>query len=219
MKLGILGGTFDPIHIGHLVLAESCWDFFGLDKIVFIPAKIPPHKMNRDITSEQFRYEMIKIAISNYKHFELSNVELNRTGPSYTVDTVQNLITLGQIFLLMGHDSFLEIESWHKYQVLFSICKIIVVIRPGFESFLSDEKNRISEKYPLLKTVDLTKDKLHSKTVSSADWDICFFPIPGLAISATEIRKKVFDHKSIRFLVPESVQNYIYEHKLYASSQ
>jgi len=151
MKIGILGGTFDPIHFGHLIMGEECRDFFQLEKIIFIPAKIPPHKTSVHISPETQRLELVQLAIKNDPAFEVNDLELKRPGPSYSIDSIEELNSQGDIYLIIGHDQFQEIETWHRYWELIKKCKIIVVQRPGFapvdmDNFTPEMKLLLAEK-------------------------------------------------------------------------
>jgi len=195
--LGIIGGTFDPIHYGHLVLAEKAREAYNLSKIIFVPAAIPPHKIGEVTTTAEDRLQMVELAIEGNSHFEVSSVELNRQGPSYTIDTLHELKATysGQAALIVGFDSLLELYTWRDYQTILKEAKIITAFRPG---------------YPVLK--------------NEADWpaflqayleQILILEAPLLAISSTWLRVELMYERSIRYLVPEQVREYIQEKKLY----
>lgn len=195
---GIIGGTFDPIHYGHLVLAEKAREAFGLAKVVFVPAAIPPHKIGEVTTSAVNRLRMVELAIANNPHFEVSRVELDREGPSYSIDTVKELKSQGfgeQAAFIMGFDSLLELHSWKRYQEFLSETKVITAFRPG---------------YPILK--------------NEADWpgflrpflhQILVLEAPLLDISSTWLRVEMMYNRSIRYLVPDSVSDFINDNRLY----
>ncbi len=195
---GILGGTFDPIHFGHLVLAEKSREAFQLDKVIFVPASIPPHKIGEVSTLAEERLKMVELAISDHPQFEVSAVEIKRTGPSYSIDTIKELKKQGQgeqAYLIMGFDSLLELHSWKDYDKILEETKIITAFRPG---------------YPVLQ--------------NGQDWpkflqpyldQIIILEAPLLDISATWLRVELMYGRSIRYLVPDLVRDYIFQQKLY----
>ncbi|MEN2984708.1 MAG: nicotinate-nucleotide adenylyltransferase [Dictyoglomaceae bacterium] len=193
-KIGILGGTFDPIHNGHLWFAESAKENFNLEKIIFIPNKIPPHR-NIPLASEIERYEMVLLATINVSYFEVSDIEIKREGRSYIVDTleeIKNLYRDKEIFLLLGSDAFSQFLSWKNPEKVINLCRLIVGKR-GEENFNMDLEDFI-EKH---------KEK------------ILFFDFPYFPISAQEIRERIRMGRSIRYLVPPLVEKYIYKKRLY----
>jgi len=197
-KIGIIGGTFDPIHNGHLLMAENSRKAFSLDKIIFIPAGIPPHKKDKNISSNVHRYNMTLLAINNNKHYFLSDIELKREGISFTVDTIKHLKSIfsgAELYFIMGSDSLLQIEKWKDYEELLSLCNFIVAKRPNYD----DEQ--------LKRKVD----NLNSLYKSS----IYIVEGPVLDVSSSDIRNKVQRGESITYLVPNPVEEYIYKHELY----
>ena len=193
MKICIFGGTFDPIHTGHLIIAEFVRDALKLDQILFMPTNVPPHKNPTDITDASMRLEMTDLAIKENKHFKVSSYEIDKGGISYTVDTLQYLRdNLGlknqDTFLLIGADSLLDLESWHRPDRIVNLCRIVVVRRPGCR--FDDSIN------------------LYAKEILEID-------APLLDISSTEIRRRVKSGLSIRYLVPENVAKFIFDHGLY----
>jgi nicotinate-nucleotide adenylyltransferase len=217
MRLGILGGTFDPIHNGHLIVAEEMRERFALDTVYLIPAKVPPHKTTIHITSGQHRLNMVNLAIQGNPNIQVSDIELHREGYSFSIDTIDYFSKKGQVFLIMGHDSFQAIETWFRYKDFFRISRIIVALRPGSPPInWTDYSIFIQAFYPA-QVWDLTKPPdQHIDQENS--WRVCLLPIPGLLISATEIRNRVQQMKTIRYLVPESVRTYIQENRLYIRS-
>ncbi len=193
-KIGILGGTFDPIHNGHLWFAESARENFNLEKVIFIPNKIPPH---RDIpfASERDRYEMILLAIIDIPYFEVSDIEIKRDGKSYLIDTleeIRNMYKNKELFLLVGSDAFSQFLSWKEPERIIKLCNLIIGKR-GEEIFNINLERFIKK----------NKDK------------IFFFNFPYLPISAQEIRERIKMGKSIKYLVPSLVERYIYKKGLY----
>lgn len=195
---GIIGGTFDPIHFGHLILAEKAREAFNLDKIVFVPAAIPPHKIGEVATPAEKRLEMVKLAVEGNPYFEVSAVELERSGPSYTVDTIRELKSLGygdEAAFIMGFDSLLELHTWKNYQELLTETKIISAFRPG---------------YPILK--DESEWPLFLKPYRE---QIMLLEAPLIDISSTWLRVELMYNRSIRYLIPEAVREYIQKNNLY----
>ncbi len=196
--IGLMGGTFDPVHYGHLVAAEEACYQFGMEKVIFIPASKPPHKTGRDISTSEQRLEMTKRAISSNSHFTISDMEIKREGLSYTIDTVRAMkeIYVGwEIYFITGADAVLEILTWKNVEELLQECFFVAATRPGFN----------------LETIDcklgyLSKDLLAKiKTVE----------VPALAISSTDIRQRVREGRPIKYLLPEAVEKFIYQNKLY----
>ena len=201
MREGILGGSFDPIHNGHLHVARECRTRLALDRVLFVPARVPPHKQSAPLTDARHRLEMVRLAIDGIAGFEVSDAELGRTGPSYTVDTVAAELTrLGEgteIFFLMGADQAFELHLWHDVRKLSRLCTLVPVTRPGFVL------DRLDELKPHLPAGMVRKLK------SAAT------EIPPVDVSSTEIRRRVRVGESISGHVPPAVAEYIRTHKLY----
>ena len=214
MKIGIFGGTFDPIHTGHLIVAETVRNFFQLDCVYIIPAKIPPHKLNVQITADQHRLNMVKLASADNPFFKADDIELKRSGYSYSVDTLSQFSEENTVFLIMGHDNFITIETWHEYEKIFSLCKVIVAIRPGIQT---NKINLIAKTLQdaIGQRVFGIDEEIITPVDLPQDWKICVIPIPGLEISASEIRYRVSNGQSIKYLVPSSVEDYIINQQLY----
>lgn len=198
MKIGILGGSFDPIHMGHLILGENVRDSLKLDKVIFIPTGINPFKGNRNTTSPTQRLEMIKLAIESNPHFTISTIEIEREGISYTIDTIKSLkgrYKEDDLYFIIGSDIIFQIEKWKDIQQLVKLCKFALVNRPGKE----------------LKEIDNKVEELSLK------YNIFFERIssPFIDISSTDIRNRVRKKQSIKYLVPPKVEDYIIKHKLY----
>lgn len=195
--LGVMGGTFDPIHWAHLVMAEESKRRFELDKVLFIPAGEPPHKATYPVTSAEHRYAMTLLATAENPAFEVSRIEIERNGPSYSVDTIRQLkIEYGPdtgIYFIAGADEALDILTWHEAESLPELARFIVAPRPGFR--LADLQERLPERFRAA-MVELS--------------------MPPIDISSTELRARVAEGKSITYLVPDAVEAYIRKHKLYA---
>ncbi len=201
-RIGIFGGTFNPIHMGHLIMAEEVCQQHHLSKILFIPAYIPPHKYVKDLIEAHHRYQMIKAAISEKSKFEVSDLEIKREGKSYTIDTVQEILHHyggdSDIFLIMGADSLNELELWKNIKKLSQLCHFVIVNRPGFKTEVSARLVEI----------------IGSDNIS--DMERLRIEITPVGISSTEIRKRLNDGGEIEGLVPECVEAYIKEHCLYS---
>lgn len=198
-NIGLIGGTFDPIHIGHLVSAEEARQQFDLAEVIFIPAGYPPHKERQKITPPEHRYLMASLAVISNPHFSVSRVEIDREQPSYTIDTLQYFKeSAGQaanLFLITGADAILDILAWKSYDRLLDLCTMIAVSRPGY----SFEKLR--------ETVGSQFPSFNSK--------VRLLEMPGLAISSSLIRERVAGGRTIKYLTPEPVEQYIGKHGLY----
>ncbi len=187
-----MGGVFDPIHYGHLFTAEEARIEFKLDKVIFVPCREPVHKRENSISDPEHRYLMTVLAISNNPFFEVSKIELNRPGPSYSIDTVKEFFKKYnhgiEIFFITGADAFLEIDSWYKSEELIKLCQFVAATRPGYDL------NRLDQRFKKI---------------------IKIMEIPPLSISSTDIRRRVREGKSIKYLVPYKVEEYIYKNRLY----
>ncbi|NLK91011.1 MAG: nicotinate-nucleotide adenylyltransferase [Clostridiales bacterium] len=194
-----MGGTFDPVHYGHLFIAQTALSRLNLNKVLFIPAKIPPHKRKNIITDADKRVHMLNLAIESNPKFETSTIEIDRQKTSYTIDTVRELYQHHdegtQFYFVMGSDAFKYIETWKEYKELFKIIEFIVMTRQILKNGSLDEKIKV-----------LTKEH---------DAKIIKIEIPFLDISSTIIRKRVKEGEPIKYLLPESVEKYVFDKKLY----
>ncbi len=211
--IGILGGTFDPIHFGHLRLAEEMLELANLQQIRFIPAGTPPHRDAPQVPALH-RSAMVKLAISDQPAFVLDEREVRRTTPCYTVDTLRELrAELGAaqpLSLLMGGDAFLQLHTWHEWEQLFELAHIVVGFRPGFT--LDD---RIHTATPALRRHYQQRSCAVANLAQQPSGGIVELAIPKLEISATLIRSRVAENRSIRYLLPNVVADYIHQHHLY----
>lgn len=199
-RVGIMGGTFDPIHLGHLVTAEAARSGFNMDKVVFVPSGQPPHKKGLRITNKEHRYLMTVLATSANPYFEVSRTEIDRPGESYAIDTVRYIRSKmkpdSELFFITGADAILEIVTWKDMEELFANCIFIAATRPGFN--LSEMNNHLQKK---LSPANLAK--------------IIPITVPAMAISSTDIRARVQNGRTIKYLLPESVENFIRKNDLY----
>lgn len=197
MKIGLMGGTFNPIHMGHLIISEFLRITFPLDKVIFIPSGNPPHK-NNDIAESNHRMSMVNLATSQNPFFEVSSIELKRTGKSYTIDTIKEIKDIypnDELYFIIGSDSLLDLTSWKDFESLISKTNFLICGRP--ENTEESILNKIDE---------LTKEY---------NSNIIYIKGPLIEISSTLIRDRIKDQKSIKYLVTGEVEEYIYKNNLY----
>ncbi len=212
VKIGLFGGTFNPIHWGHLRSAEEIREIFELRYIIFIPASIPPHKTEEGIIPFDHRLEMVKLAIKENPYFSVSDVERKRPGKSYSVETIDHFkkeYKKMSPFFILGMDAFQEIASWKDYQRLFSLCNLVVINRPGHQKKLP------SEILPLEIAKDFCYDTKGNRFLHPSQCAIYFQEVSLLDISSRVIRKRIKENKSIKYLLPEEVEGYIRLNRLY----
>jgi len=201
IPIGLLGGSFNPIHLGHLVLAEEARGRLGLERVLFVPARVSPHKLGKPLAPAEDRLRMVQLAIADNPAFEASDLELRREGPSYSVDTVQQLREQSggewDIHFLIGADTLPELSAWHRVGELADLCKLAVFSRPG-ES---------------LDALDPLRAALRDDQVAALA--ARRFEIPLIGISSTDIRRRAREGRSIRYLVPEAVRRYLVAKGLY----
>jgi nicotinate-nucleotide adenylyltransferase len=211
MKIGILGGTFNPIHYGHLRAAQEIQDIFTFDKILFIPAGMPPFK-KKELINARSRYEMTKIAIQNNPYFDISDIEMKKHAVSYSIETIKRLT----LFFILGIDAVLDLPKWKQPQQLLTLTNLIVISRPGFSfvdlcstPYFADVKKKT------LREID-RGDKTGFSFELDTDRKAYLCKISGLEISASRIRALIKEGKSTKYLLPDSVESYIISHKLYS---
>jgi len=213
MKIGLFGGTFDPIHWGHLRNAEEVREAFFLDRLLFIPAGKPPHKKRPAATSARDRLEMVRLAIARNRGFALSAVELSRPGKSYSIHTVRDFArtkgTKDSLYFILGFDAFLDIGSWKDFREIFQLCNFIVTSRPGSGNSLS------LSRMPVAVRRLFCYDPKRNFYRHESGTKLSFFKLTDIAISASDIRNRVKQGKSIRYLVPLEVETYIKKRGLY----
>jgi len=197
--IGVIGGTFDPIHTGHLIIAQEAHTRLGLDSVVFVPAGQPPHKLECAITDPEHRFEMVRLAIADNAHFSVSRIDLDREGPCYTVDTIGLLQRKWgantRIYFMIGADSLSELPGWRQPERLLRLCQVVAVARPGYQMDLRALDRLLPGAASLIQLLDA----------------------PTLDISSTGVRRRVAEGLAIRYLVPTTVERYILENRLYHS--
>lgn len=187
--VGILGGSFDPVHFGHLLTAQSILEERKLSKIIFVPCYISPHKVEKGSSLPHHRLEMLKLAVADYPLFQISEIELEREGISFTIDTLRILKSeYDKIELIIGYDNILKFNTWKEPDAIFEIAKVVVMKR----TFANE---------------NISKDKYYNKA--------CFVNTPNIEISSSLLRNRVQNNLPIDFYVPEKVKNYILKNKLY----
>ena len=210
--IGILGGTFNPLHLGHLRMAEELADAIGLEQVRFMPAAHPPHRAEPEVSSAH-RVAMVQLGIAGNPRFVLDTRELERSGHSYTIDSLISLRTeLGEqvsLCWLLGSDAFLGLSSWHRWQELLEYCHLIVAYRPGPAEIHADLSPELRSLLGKRQTHDTAR--LHQKPAGH----IYLQDITALDISATHIRATLEQGLSVRYLLPDNVLAYINQHKLY----
>jgi nicotinate-nucleotide adenylyltransferase len=217
LRLGILGGTFNPIHYGHLAAAEEVRNRLKLDRILFIPSSLPPHKLEEDVPSAVQRMDMVRLATGDNPSFEPSDIEIKRGGRSYTIDTIEALRRVypdTELYFITGLDSFLEIQTWHEWDRILTLCGFVVLSRPGYRFA---DLAKIDFMRSTAKELDgLDRGDLRQAMVRSGVFTVYLETIPLYDISSTDIRGRVKAGDSIKYLLPDAVETYIIKNKLYA---
>lgn len=212
MRTAIFGGTFNPIHLGHLRIAEEAREVLSFGRVVFVPTHVTPHKLGESLTPPEARYELVRRAIEGNPGFEISDIEIRRGGRSFTVDTVREFKSErpeSSVSLLIGNDSFNEITSWYEYEELLGLSCLIVVPRPGHPV------KKPAEVLPVEVARKFWYDSETGAYVNSAGISITYLNTTLMDISSSSIREKVQRGLSIRYLVPESIRTLIEEQELY----
>ncbi|MHB8844596.1 MAG: nicotinate-nucleotide adenylyltransferase [Nitrospirota bacterium] len=216
-RLGILGGTFNPIHLGHLAAAEEVRDRLKLEKVLFIPSFIPPHKNDEVMPSAVQRQEMVRLAVKGNAHFSVSDIEIKRGGRSYTIDTIEALRQAhpgAELHFITGLDSFLEIGTWKEWERLLTLCSFVVLSREGHR--FQDIAGLGFLDVPQQELMKLDAGEKNELVVTSGAMRVSLEMIPFLDISSTDIRQRIRSGRSIKYHLPEAVEHYIIENKLYA---
>lgn len=219
LRLGIFGGTFNPVHLGHLVLAESFREQLALDLVLFVPAGVPPHKGPREIASPLHRYAMVSLAVAGHPGFAVSDVELRRPGPSYSVETLETLAGEwpgARLFFLMGSDTFLDLGSWRTPERLIAWATLAVGLRAG-EAF---EPEGAATRAVLARLGRRGWTRVPSTAGEAvAPGEVALVDTLSLPVSAREIRRRLGAGESVRFLVPLAVADYVAQHRLYGGRE
>ena len=196
MRLGLMGGTFDPIHVGHLILAEQAREQFGLEKVLFVTSAQPPHKLAEPVSDAAHRLEMTRLAVADSDLFECSTIEIERGGPSYTIDTVKQVLELygpdTEVYVLVGADEGRDLMKWREPYEMQRLAKIVVANRPGL---------------PVSDVIGILPEDFAGA--------ITPLEMPGVDISSTDLRERVRSGRSVRYLVPRAVEEYIWSKGLY----
>ena len=213
-KIGIFGGTFNPIHSGHIKAAGVVQELFALDTVLFIPSFIPPHKESEQIVSPGQRFKMVELAVENSAFFSASSLEIEERGTSYSILTLQKIrkiYTEALFFFILGIDAFLEIDTWKNYELVLEQCKFVVISRKGYR--LADAKNVLDEKYAS-GICDLSKIENIRENIDLT-YKIFLVPFNALDVASTVIRKRLREKLPIIHMVPKPVADYIFENNLY----
>lgn len=216
MRIGILGGTFNPIHNAHLRIAEESRDLFGLDKVIFIPAATPPHKPLVGELSFASRLAMVRLAVADNPFFTVSDMEGVRGGRSYSIDTLRALrleLPQDELFFIVGADSFNDISTWREYTAIFALCNMICVQRPG-----STIKS-LAKALPVAMAREFCYDAAAKRLSHSSGHGVYALDGVLLDISSSQIRLLSRGGRSIRYLVPDAVEHYIKEQRLYTDAR
>lgn len=211
VKLGLLGGTFNPIHLGHLRIAEAAREVVGLERVLFIPAADPPHKPLAGNVAFEQRYAMVRLAIADQPSFDISDIEARRQGKSYTVETLTALRkdrSEDELYFIVGSDSFLEIGLWHRFAELFNLASLVVVARPG--SLVTEPIQQLPEE---VRGAFYQEESGCLRHVTGST--IRFVEDCRLEISSSHLRDLVAEGRSLRYLVPPDVSTYIAQKGLY----
>jgi len=213
MKWGLFGGTFDPIHFGHLRAAQELAACLNLDRVIFIPAARPPHKTAHVITPFEHRLHMVQLAIAGNDSFSVSDVEFQRQGKSYSIDTVQYFLDSPdqrlKLYFITGQDAFNAITTWREWDKLLSLCNFVVMTRPGYEN------KRLDQILPQGIAARFVYDEQNDIFEDPQSCSIFFRKTTFLDISSSEIRKRVQSGQSIGYLLPDNVIRYIEANQLY----
>ncbi len=205
MTLGVFGGTFDPIHVAHLAVAESARDALGLERVLFVPNRQPPHKPDQLVTPAADRLAMVRAAIADNPAFDVSTIEIDRAGPSYTSDTLETLRSEGlaaggsqDLALILSADAVAGLATWHEPRRVLALAQLVIAPRDG---------------YPDIEPSDI------ARLVPGADARVVILDGPRMSLSASEIRARAAAGRSLRYLVPDAVAAYIGDHGLYKESR
>ena len=217
-RLGLLGGSFNPVHNGHLAIACQARDILSLDRILFIPTGLPPHKPGETLAPAKDRYEMVCLAIASDPTFAVSDVEISRPGKSYTVDTIRMLQQQYgpqiRLYFLIGLDAFLDFPTWREPETLLNLCSFVVISRPGI-SFQPLATMKLLPVIPRESLGDLDAGRISKLEIPLSYHQLICLQVPPTRVSASDIRTKVRRAQPVASLLPPSVESYIIHHHLY----
>src|SRR5882672_1365831 len=216
MRIGIFGGTFNPIHCGHLRSAEDVRDAFSLDHVYFVPAARPPHKSGEALAPAEHRLRMVELAVADNPCFAASSIELERSGPSYSIDTIRYFLSTlrpAALAFIVGIDAFRELSSWKEYETIPALCDMIVTSRPG------EENPAVTHLLPVALKDAFWYDSSTQMFRHVSGHFLTLHPINGLSIASSTIRAMIHQRRSIRYLVPSAVEMYIDCHHLYQAEE
>lgn len=218
-RLGLFGGSFNPIHVCHLTVARQARDLLQLDRVLFIPTGDPPHKSDRSLAPAEDRYEMVRLAIADDPWFDLSDVELRRPGKSYTIDTIRELRSRygpeTTFFFLIGLDAFLDLPTWREPAALLRACRLVVISRPGVSFQRLSDLPFVPKTAPeLLADLDAGRRAI-LEVEDTHGTALTYLRLPPCDASASEIRRRIRGHASPGNTLPGPVQSYIIRHHLY----
>lgn len=216
-RVGVMGGTFDPVHLGHLRVAEEAVEALSLDTLLFVPAAIPPHKSGKKILPFEHRWQMLRLATEPHSRFKASDVEMRLPGKSYTVVTLQKLSECyagaAQLFFVVGLDAFLEMDTWWHFHELFELARMVVLRRPGYQE--SEMSGFLRDRVSALYTYSARESCYRHPQLLP----VHYLNNTWLDISSTRIRQLVKEGKSVRYLVLPEVMHYIHENRLYRGEE
>ncbi|MEK7836725.1 MAG: nicotinate-nucleotide adenylyltransferase [candidate division NC10 bacterium] len=208
-RVGVFGGTFNPIHFGHLLIADEICEFLELDRVLFVPASVPPHKPAGELAPAADRFAMTELAVREHPRFEVSDVELRRRGPSYTVDTLQALSPRGDLCLVIGSETFLDLLTWKDPRAVAALARLVVVPRSG-KAF--DPDAPASQK--VLRELGL-EGFVRPEAAPGCPEAPVLVEAASLPISGSDLRRRACEGRSLAFRMPASVAAYIRDHRLY----
>jgi nicotinate-nucleotide adenylyltransferase len=226
----VFGGSFNPVHLGHLLVADEIAEILDLERVLFVPAASPPHKPATELAPARHRFEMTRLAVAEHPRFEVSDVELRRSGPSYTVDTLEALAPRGDLHLIIGSETFLDLLSWREPRRVAALARLVVVPRTGggfdpesalalkvltevgLGGFVSPSPSAGAQKWPPLSPSPRTPEGAPPLSPSPRP---VLAPAASLPISGSDLRKRAREGRSLAFRMPAAVAAYIREHRLY----
>jgi nicotinate-nucleotide adenylyltransferase len=219
MKIGLLGGTFNPIHVGHLEIAEATRSRVGLDEVLFVPVGMPPHKPKEPPAEARHRLEMVRLAIEDHPYFGVTDLEVRRPGPSYSIETVRQLQRdhpKDEFFFILGLDAFLEIESWRSADELLRLCHFVVLSRSGYLfRKLVKPASLTAEDTAVLDRLDQGKQEQADFQLRGGPHRLYLLRIPALKMSSTAIRRNLRAGRPLEGSLPGPVESYIIKNRLY----